>query len=168
MEPESSVPHSQAPAICSCPEPDKSNQCRPPHFFKISFSIIPSSVPRSWNHISLFHCLCHAQWSLQVWGIVKWWFFWQGVLSTSPNPRRVDHPLLAVCNSLFGIFTAAIHIWRPLLQPQPANTPCRGDGPIYRGKIFHSQYFFPKTAPVLVIHVLRTVDPPQSFVRVFL
>jgi hypothetical protein len=129
MEPESSIPHSQAPSTCPCPEPDKPIQCLPSLFFKISFSIILSSDRRSLNHISLFHCWFHAKWSLQVWGLVKCFvrFLWQGVLSTSPNPRLADHPLLTVHICLINIFTAAIHIWRPFLHLQPEDTPCCDD-----------------------------------------
>jgi hypothetical protein len=65
------------------------------------------------------HSKSEALWN----GKILWW----GVFSTSPNPRLVDHPLLAVWNCLFDIFAAAIHIWRPFLQPQPENTPCLGD-----------------------------------------
>ena len=65
------------------------------------------------------HSMSEALWNGKV--------LWRGVLSTSPTPRLVDHPLLAVCNCLFDIFTAAIHIWRPFLQPQPGNTLCLGD-----------------------------------------
>ena len=64
------------------------------------------------------------------------------VLSTSPNPRLADHPLLALRNCLFDIFAAAIHIWRPFLQPQPENTPCLGDrDPFMAGRF--SIVFFP-------------------------
>jgi hypothetical protein len=48
-------------STCPCPEPDQSSQCPPSHFFKISFGIIISSNARSLNHMSLYHCLCHAK-----------------------------------------------------------------------------------------------------------
>jgi hypothetical protein len=86
-------------------------------------------------------------------------FLWWGVLSTLPNPRLADHLLLAVRNCLFDIFAAAIHFWRPFLQPQPENTPCHGDrDPFIAGRFSIVNIFFPKTAPVLVIHVLGTVE----------
>jgi len=39
MEPESSSPHSQAPATCPYPEPYQSNPCPAPHFLKSSFTL---------------------------------------------------------------------------------------------------------------------------------
>jgi hypothetical protein len=86
-------------------------------------------------------------------------FLWRGVLSTLPNPRSADHPSSALRNCLFDIFAAAIHIWRPFLQQQPENTPCLGDrDPFMAGRFSIVSIFFPKTAPVLMIHVLRTVE----------
>ena len=41
MEPEGSLPHSQQPATCPYPEPDKSSPCPPSHYLKIHFNIIP-------------------------------------------------------------------------------------------------------------------------------
>jgi hypothetical protein len=43
--------------------------------------------------------------------------------------------LLAVCDCLFNIFAAVLHIWRSFLHSQPEDAPCHGDGPtikIYR------------------------------------
>jgi len=40
MEPEGSLTHSQVPASCPYPEPDKSSPCLPPHFLKIHLNII--------------------------------------------------------------------------------------------------------------------------------
>ena len=40
MDPEGSLPHSQEPATCPYPEPDRSSPCLPSYFFKINFSII--------------------------------------------------------------------------------------------------------------------------------
>jgi len=111
-------------STCPCPEPDKSSQLPPFYFFKISFSIILSSIPRSWIHMSLFPLFMSWQMitpSLRPCEMLS--FLWRGVLSTSSNPRLADHPLLAVRNCLFNIFTAAIHIWRPFLELQPENTP---------------------------------------------
>ena len=37
------------------------------------------------------------------------------------------HPLSALCDWLFNIFAATLHIWRSFLHPQPEDAPCRGD-----------------------------------------
>ena len=53
MEPESSLPHWQAPAICPYPEPDQSSPCPIP-LFKYHFNIIFPSAPR------------YSKWSLSL------------------------------------------------------------------------------------------------------
>ena len=47
MEPEGSLPHSQQPATCPCPEPDPSSPRTPSHFSTTHFNIILSFVPGS-------------------------------------------------------------------------------------------------------------------------
>jgi len=47
MEPEGSLPNSQMPATCPCPEPDQSSPCPQTHFLKIDLHIIPPSTPGS-------------------------------------------------------------------------------------------------------------------------
>jgi len=45
MEPEGSLPHSQQPAICPCPQRDQSNLCSSSHFLKTHFNItLPSAL----------------------------------------------------------------------------------------------------------------------------
>jgi hypothetical protein len=41
----------------------------------------------------------------------------------APPPRLEEHPLLAVHHSLFNIFLATLHIWRPALHPQHEDVP---------------------------------------------
>ena len=48
MEPEVSLPHSQQPATCPYPEPDRSSPCPIP-FFTIHFNIILPSTPGSFK-----------------------------------------------------------------------------------------------------------------------
>ena len=47
MKPQSSLPHSQAPATCLCPEPLQSSPWSPFHFLKILFNIILPFTSRS-------------------------------------------------------------------------------------------------------------------------
>ena len=47
MKLESSLPHSQEPATCPCPEPDWPSPCPISHFSKIHFNIILPSKPGS-------------------------------------------------------------------------------------------------------------------------
>jgi len=58
MEPEGLLLHSQVPATCPYPEPDRSSPCRPPqsHFLKIYLNIILPSAAES----SKWLCLLDA------------------------------------------------------------------------------------------------------------
>ena len=47
MEPEGSLPHSQEPATCPCPEPDQSILRPPTNLFKMRYNIILPSTFRS-------------------------------------------------------------------------------------------------------------------------
>jgi len=49
------------------------------------------------------------------------------LLAPRSTPKLEDHPLSAVRDCLFNIFTATLLIWRPSLHPQPEDAPCRGD-----------------------------------------
>jgi hypothetical protein len=40
-------------------------------------------------------------------------FYGEKLLAPCPTPKLKDHPLSAVCDCLFNIFTATFHIWRP-------------------------------------------------------
>jgi len=87
MEPEGSLPHSQVPATCPYPEPDRSSPCLPPqsHLLTIHFNIILPSTPES------------SKWSLSL------TFPHQNPVYTYPLPHtcymsrpshssRFDHP----------------------------------------------------------------------------
>jgi hypothetical protein len=39
-------------------------------------------------------------------------FYGEELLAACPTPKLEDHPLLAVHNFIFSIFTATLHIWR--------------------------------------------------------
>jgi hypothetical protein len=40
-------------------------------------------------------------------------FYGEELLAPRPTPKLEDHPLSAVRDCLFNIFTATLHIWRP-------------------------------------------------------
>jgi hypothetical protein len=100
MKSEGSLPHSQEPANCPCPEPDRSSGCT------------EGSVR--------FPGFC-------VW-IVSWFTF-QGeeLCAPRPKPKVEDQLFSALRDCLFNIFAATLHICRPFLHFQPEDAPCRGD-----------------------------------------
>jgi hypothetical protein len=53
-------------------------------------------------------------------------FFYE-LLAPHPTPKLEDHPLLAVHDCLFNIFTAALHIWRPSPLSETRDMPFRSD-----------------------------------------
>jgi hypothetical protein len=58
-----------------------------------------------------------------LWNICNMLVSYDGeLLSTRPTPKLEDHPLLAVCDCLFSIFTTTLHMWRP--SPQSATWGC--------------------------------------------
>jgi hypothetical protein len=54
-------------------------------------------------------------------------FYGEELLAPRPTRKLEDHPLSAVHDCLFNVFAATLHNWRPFLQPQPEDAPCRGD-----------------------------------------
>jgi hypothetical protein len=102
MEPARSLPHSQQPATCPYPEPHRSGL------------------------VSLFHCLGRTEdqagsdTSLNG-SLTCLSFYGEELLAPRPIPKMEDHPLSAVRDCLFNISAATLHIWRPLLHPQPAD-----------------------------------------------
>jgi len=49
------------------------------------------------------------------------------LLAPRPTLKLEDHPLSAVRDCLFDIFTATRRLWRPLVHSQPQHAPCCGD-----------------------------------------
>jgi hypothetical protein len=49
-------------------------------------------------------------------------FYGEEMLAPRPTPKLQDHPLSAVCDCLFNIFAATLHIWRP--SPPSATCGC--------------------------------------------
>jgi hypothetical protein len=83
MEPEGSLPHSQAPATCPYSEPDQSSPC--PHLLKIHFNIILPSMPRS-SKLSLSFRSSH-----------------QNPECTSPVPVRATCPVYLLLDLIIRI-----------------------------------------------------------------
>jgi hypothetical protein len=54
-------------------------------------------------------------------------FYSEELLAPRPTPKLEDHPLSAVCDCLFNIFTATLYIRRQFLYPQLEDEPCHGD-----------------------------------------
>jgi hypothetical protein len=118
MEPEGPLPHSQQPATCPYPEPDRSSPCPPSHFSKIRFNII-TQTPHVPCTESLFNCSGHTErcptprvlWQfLNTIKFIRWW-----VVSTQPN-AQAGGPPLAVCPRLLmqyiqnNLMTFALHV----------------------------------------------------------
>jgi hypothetical protein len=55
-------------------------------------------------------------------------FYGEELLVPCPIPKLEGHHLLAVCDCLFNVFAATLHIQRPFLHPQCEDAPCHGDG----------------------------------------
>jgi hypothetical protein len=54
-------------------------------------------------------------------------FYVEELLAPHPTPKLEGNPLSAVCDCLFNVFAATLHIWRPFLHLQPKDAPCHGD-----------------------------------------
>jgi hypothetical protein len=130
-------------------------QPMPPSYFpKIHFNIIPTYTPRSpkWNFpVSGTMRQISCPFST---GVVQYQrmspsprpchlfrnvcSYDELLVAPRPNPKLEDRPLSAVRDCLFYIFAATFHIWRPFLEPQPADPLFCGDG----GPLTVSAYLF--------------------------
>jgi len=54
-------------------------------------------------------------------------FYGEELLGPRLTPKLKDHPLSAVCGSLFNTFADTFHNWRPFLHPEPEDEPCCGE-----------------------------------------
>jgi hypothetical protein len=54
-------------------------------------------------------------------------FYGEELLVPCPIPKLEGHPLSAVRDCLFNVFTATLHIQRPFLHPKPEDAQCHGD-----------------------------------------
>jgi hypothetical protein len=114
-EPESSSSCSQEPSTGSYPEPVRSSPSYPS---KIHFNDIPRS--KSQVHFTSFRSIikiispCAR---LLVNFCNKIIFYGEELLASRPTPKLGYHPLSAVRDCLFSIFSTTLHIWRPFPLP---------------------------------------------------
>ena len=54
-------------------------------------------------------------------------FYSEEIWAAHPTLKLEVHLVSAVRYRLFNIFAATLHIWRPFLNPQPEDAPCRGE-----------------------------------------
>jgi hypothetical protein len=105
MKPECSLPKSQVPAACPCPEPVQSSPH--PH--------IPLPDDRTKYHVPfsllrLHQIISPGPW-LTLWllrNVIR--FYGEELLAPRPSPKLEDQPLSAVRDCLFNIFSATPHI----------------------------------------------------------
>ena len=111
MEPEGSLPHSQASATCPYPGPAQSSphtHIPPPGDPMFPLETLPPGDP-SGGVVYLRIVLSPEEAScLQV--FLNMNVLQGGVVSTSPNPQAGDHRLSAVHDCLFNLFAATLHI----------------------------------------------------------
>jgi len=97
MDPKVSLPHSQVPVTCPYPEPAQTSPS--PHIPLPEAPLLRSYLsisPGPRLSVRTFHKKIH--------------FCGEGFLAPCPTPKLEDHPLSAVPNCLFNIFTATFHI----------------------------------------------------------
>jgi len=84
------------------------------------------------NLVSPFLCLGRTKVSVQVRGflfehfVTKYVLRW-GVVSTSPNPQTEGSPFVGCPRLLIQYIRSYPPYWRPFLNPQHVDAPCRGD-----------------------------------------
>jgi hypothetical protein len=64
---------------------------------------------------------------LSVWTFRSVIYLNSELLALRPTPKFEGHPLSAVRDCIFYIFTATLHTGGPFLHPQHEDAPCRGD-----------------------------------------
>jgi hypothetical protein len=141
MKPDGSLPHSQDPAACPYPKPDRSSPRPSSHICKIHFNINLPSRPGSSHRFRKWpwpaqtpHIPCtksHNPFPLLTLyrriSLIPTPLCMIRNMFTSPNPQAGGPPLVGCPRCLFKIFAAILHIYRPFLHPQPEDAPCCGD-----------------------------------------
>ena len=98
--------------------------------YRIHKSPPPASILSQTDEThSAFYCLVCIEGSVRVWDfcgsfMTSWTFYGEELLALCPTPKLEDNRLSALRNSLFSIFSSALHIWIPFLHPQPEDAPC--------------------------------------------
>ena len=150
MEPEGSLSHSQVPATCPYPEPDRSSSC-----FHIPFPEDPSSAVREPdlyrllafqvpNLMSVFHCLDRTKVSVQVRGFLCERYVTQYILgwvivSTSPNPpnwRTTPCRLSATDFSIYWPLPSVLEAVPPSANLRTRHAVVTGTGSVKLATVF--------------------------------
>jgi len=135
MEPESSSPYSQVPAICPYPKPTPSS-LHPQPTSRRSILIYPTKCPFSCCVIPPLETLpprdpsgrvVYLRIVLSPEEATKVSFSRGGVVSTSPNPQAGGPTLVGSPRLLIQYIRIYPPYRRQFLYPQPEDAPCRGD-----------------------------------------
>ena len=117
MEPESSLPYSQAPATCRYLLSDASSRNTP--------TPSPPEIRVGEYFTSGLFCLQRKHLAYEY--FITFCFSRGGVVSASPNPQAVGPPLVGCPRLLIQFIRSYPPNRGPLLHPQPEDAPCRGD-----------------------------------------
>lgn len=90
----------------------------PPEFYSMfeNYTIscsIQTSRNQVLNYMWIFCCLCCSKESVKSPCVIFHYmpvYLGKGMLASHQIPKLKDHPLLAVCDSLFNIFTLTLHV----------------------------------------------------------
>jgi len=113
MEPDSSLPHSQASAT--------------PFVFcaMLPLETLPPGDPSAW---AVYHrTVLSPEEASRMWVFLNMNVLQGGVVSTSPNPQAEGPPLVGCPRLLVQFIRSYPPYWRPFLYPKPEDAPCRGD-----------------------------------------
>ena len=110
MEPEGSLPHSQASANLRDASPRNNPPPGDPSGGVVYLRIVLSPEEASCLQVFLNMNVLQG-----------------GVVSTSPNPQAGGPPLVGCPRLLIQFIRSYPPYWRPFLYPQPEDAPCRGD-----------------------------------------
>ena len=132
MEPEGSLPHSQASATCPYPGPAQSSPIQVPNF--ISLCILRDASPRNTpppgnpsGGIVYLRIVLSPDEASCMRVFLNRAVLQGGVVRPSPNPQVGGPPLVGCPRLLIQYIRSYPPYRRPFLCPQPQDAPCRGD-----------------------------------------